>query len=212
MLVEWPFYWSLDLIAFLSTGTFRFGQVLRGVDYQSRVTIIDKETAKVTVVPFVLPIKAPREIIGAYEDTDGSLVLDIASPVSPFIGALSEPLDIRRYVIPLLDTANSTARTILVGSSGLEKPTRNPDYIGREYRYSYGVSPQRGCIQRNTIIKVDFETGIIKRWQESNVVVSQPVFVPNPERASEDQGVLMPRLCPKWRELICLHLFPILRS
>jgi beta,beta-carotene 9',10'-dioxygenase len=61
---------------------------------------------------------------------------------------------------------------------------------GRQYRYVYGTgSGARGFIDR--ITKADVEAGASAGWSEPGCYPGEPVFVPTPGSAREDDGVLL---------------------
>lgn len=67
---------------------------------------------------------------------------------------------------------------------------------GRPYRYVYGaaVDPDTGGEPADfldQLIKVDVESGAAKIWQEPGSYPGEPVFVPTPGGADEDDGVLL---------------------
>lgn len=62
-----------------------------------------------------------------------------------------------------------------------------------DYRYVYGVSlrPDRRRGFYNQLIKIDLEARQDKVWHEEGCYPGEPVFVPAPDRTSEDDGVLL---------------------
>ncbi|XP_077509376.1 carotenoid-cleaving dioxygenase, mitochondrial-like [Amblyomma americanum] len=122
----------------------------------------------------------------------------------------------RRFVIPV-GKANSTTEGNLVsldyteagayrqdnntiwltheemGLKGYDLPTINPKYQGKPYRYTYGSGNfERLGECRNAICKLDVQRREMQLWRESDTQFpSEAVFIPNPEAASEDDGVLL---------------------
>ncbi|XP_068016022.1 carotenoid-cleaving dioxygenase, mitochondrial [Melanerpes formicivorus] len=73
---------------------------------------------------------------------------------------------------------------------GLEFPQINySGYNGRRYRYFYGCG--FGHLVGDSLIKVDVETKNFKMWKEDGSYPSEPVFVPVPNAAAEDSGVIL---------------------
>ncbi|XP_043471148.1 carotenoid isomerooxygenase isoform X1 [Leptopilina heterotoma] len=75
---------------------------------------------------------------------------------------------------------------------GLETPRINYDYfLGKEYRYFYGISSDVDLDNPGTIIKVDIVNKTRKTWCEKNVYPSEPIFVPSPDGKNEDDGIVL---------------------
>ncbi|XP_051166797.1 carotenoid isomerooxygenase isoform X2 [Leptopilina boulardi] len=75
---------------------------------------------------------------------------------------------------------------------GLETPRINYDYfLGKEYRYFYGISSDVDLDNPGTIIKVDIFNKTRKTWCEKNVYPSEPIFVPSPDGKNEDDGIVL---------------------
>jgi carotenoid cleavage dioxygenase-like enzyme len=78
----------------------------------------------------------------------------------------------------------------------IELPVINEKYIGRNYKYAYGVGlpftdPTPGKYY-DRIKKIDLEKEQYITWNEPHCYPSQPIFVPNPSNSDdEDEGVVM---------------------
>lgn len=75
---------------------------------------------------------------------------------------------------------------------GYELPTISRNIFGKKYRYYYCAGMYDPGPFRNSLIKVDVETGDVKTWRENEYTYPGEVqFVPCPGSASEDDGVLL---------------------
>jgi beta,beta-carotene 9',10'-dioxygenase len=136
--------------------------------------------------------------VNAYEE-DGELVLDVcAYPDAEIVQALSlgrlrqpEPAlpdpDLRRYRIRL---DGGRVGWEPLAEVGLELPRIDYDRLnGRPYRYAYGVARRGEFLDQ--IVKVDVERREAAVWDEPGTYPGEPVFVPAPNGAREDDGVLL---------------------
>ncbi|XP_058449286.1 carotenoid isomerooxygenase isoform X2 [Malaya genurostris] len=64
-------------------------------------------------------------------------------------------------------------------------------HLGREYRYFYAISSDVDADNPGTLIKVDVVNNTKQTWCEENVYPSEPIFVPDPDPQSEDDGVVL---------------------
>src|SRR6266496_2675070 len=79
-----------------------------------------------------------------------------------------------------------------LADAGLELP--RIDYRrrnGRSYRYVYGIAQREGGDFPDQLAKVDVERGEASVWSEFGTYPGEPVFVPEPDAADEDAGVLL---------------------
>ncbi len=62
-----------------------------------------------------------------------------------------------------------------------------------DYRYVYGcsVSEERPNEFYNQLVRIDMQTGEHLRWFQPGFYPGEPVFVPHPDRKTEDDGVLL---------------------
>ncbi|XP_060568361.1 carotenoid-cleaving dioxygenase, mitochondrial-like [Ruditapes philippinarum] len=126
----------------------------------------------------------------------------------------SEP-EPRRYVIPLdlgkeekggdmvsLERTTAKCKKIddktfhlqpeILADIGLEFPQINyRKYNTKKYRYIYGVAFRHKKNPLTTLAKVDASTKTYIEWEEDKCYPSEPVFVPKPRGASEDDGVVV---------------------
>jgi len=123
-----------------------------------------------------------------------------------------------RYVIPLIDELGDStddgdnyiedyyeeAQAIRKGDKvvlipeviclGVDFAVANPNYIGKPYKYAYGISTyaRKGADNEgNCVMKVNLETQQTEMWNGmEGQVPSYPIFIPNPDPECEDDGVV----------------------
>lgn len=97
--------------------------------------------------------------------------------------------DLRRYTVPL-SGGDATAETIYRGP--VEFPTINYRAVnGRRHRYVYLAETDGRSSLPTDVAKVNVDTGTVRRWRESGAHPGEPLFVPAPDAADEDDGVLL---------------------
>ena len=76
---------------------------------------------------------------------------------------------------------------------GCETPTIFYEkYNGKKYRYFYAVSSDvDDPVSSGQLRKVDTLTGTVTSWTEPNGYCAEPMFVPNPNNSSEDDGLII---------------------
>ncbi|KAG5674247.1 hypothetical protein PVAND_004227 [Polypedilum vanderplanki] len=67
-------------------------------------------------------------------------------------------------------------------------------YFGKKYKFFYGVGMDLYTEFPEQLIKVNTETKEVQIWQEENVYPSEPLFIPSPNSASEDDGIIISAL------------------
>uniref|UniRef100_A0A4V0Y8M6 Putative beta beta-carotene n=2 Tax=Rhodnius TaxID=13248 RepID=A0A4V0Y8M6_RHOPR len=121
----------------------------------------------------------------------------------------------RRFVLPLIKNikdvpenenlikCNSNAKAVRKGNRiivtstdvtepAYDFPTVNPAYFGKRYTYFYASGNYTQSQFRNSVLKVNVDTGEIKTWKESELVFpAEPLFVASPGCKAEDDGVLL---------------------
>jgi beta,beta-carotene 9',10'-dioxygenase len=136
--------------------------------------------------------------VNAFEDGD-ELVVDLLAYDDPAIvrelyldalrsGPPSSPVRLRRF---RLGGNGEDAREEDVGGAALELPRINYGRSnGRPYRYVYGVAAGRDEWMAG-LVKADVTDGSAETWSEPGSYPGEPVFVPAPDAAGEDDGVLL---------------------
>lgn len=74
----------------------------------------------------------------------------------------------------------------------LELPRINYEaHAGKPYRYVWGTGIQTKGDFLDSIVKIDTQTGKVATWYAAGLYPGEPVFVPSPSAAAEDDGVLL---------------------
>ncbi|MCJ1309805.1 hypothetical protein MMC25_003466 [Agyrium rufum] len=76
-------------------------------------------------------------------------------------------------------------------SSSLELSTINPQYATRPSRYIWGLTDLGESTFIDGIGKFDTETQELRRWSVHGHTPGEPIFVADPDRMDEDEGVLL---------------------
>jgi beta,beta-carotene 9',10'-dioxygenase len=168
-------------------------------DRGTRFRVIDLETGALRGTYETEPFFAFHHV-NAYE-RDGELVLDLcAYENADIVHALS--LDNLRLAAPLLPDPELRRYRIRLddgrvdseplAGTGLELPRINYGRCnGQPYRYVYGAGPRSPGAFLDQIVKVDVEGQETTVWHEPGAYPGEPVFVPAPDGAREDAGVLL---------------------
>ncbi|WP_458209156.1 carotenoid oxygenase family protein [Haladaptatus sp. NG-SE-30] len=151
----------------------------------------------------------------AYEDDDAIIVDCVVYPDSKAITGLTlsnlrrDDPDLPRgnfvrFRLPLHD--GDAERTRLLRGP-VEFPTIHYSrYNGRQYRYAYLTATDYGALP-TAIAKVDLAGPTTVRWSEPSLHPGEPIFVPAPSPATEDDGVLLSIAldgCAERSVLLCL--------
>jgi beta,beta-carotene 9',10'-dioxygenase len=139
--------------------------------------------------------------VNAFADRDRLAVDVITYPDVTIIDQLylarlraSAPLTatgtLARFHIPLAGGAPVTRRVL--ADVPLELPRINYErHAGKPYRYVWGTGIQTPGDFFDSIVKIDAETGTVAIWHAAGLYPGEPVFVPAPSAAVEDDGVLL---------------------
>jgi carotenoid cleavage dioxygenase-like enzyme len=165
--------------------------------------VIDRINGKLKSIIKVPPFFAFHHI-NAFELGE-DLVVDLAAykdatVISDFyINRLSRsdyevsPGTLQRFVLDLRNSSLKEHREL--SGETIELPVFDAEtYSGRgDYRYVYGcgVNKDRRKEFYNQVLKIDLQTGKSLFWHQPGYFPGEPVFVPHPERKSEDHGVLL---------------------
>ena len=169
----------------------------------TRIHVFDRETGAHVRSATADPFFAFHHV-NAYDDVDGSIVVDLvayddASVIESFyLHRLSEPDvrippgTLRRLRVPLSGPAERLHPEV-ISPTCIELPSI--DYARRntsaDLRYVYGVSVRgdRGFYDR--LVKIDVEERTTSTWDEPDCYPGEGVFVGRPDRAEEDDGVVL---------------------
>jgi len=169
----------------------------------SRFLIIDRATGKL-VAKMKTDAFFSFHHVNAFEDGD-DLIVDLATYKdaeiinSYYMNRLSEvnqklPFGhMERFVIDLKNEKIKSRK--VVSDECIELPhfdyqnyNTRPDY---RYVYGCGINKEHQEGFYNQLVKIDMNTGEHQKWHRDNSYPGEPIFVPHPERASEDDGVLL---------------------
>ncbi len=195
--VEFPLLWDVPTII-------RSFTILPAMKWtperNTKIYIIDKAGKKV-VREATVPAFFAYHHVNAFE-SNGSLVMDIcaydnADHLETFrLSTLRNNTynipasKLVRYSVPL--AGDGEVKVDLLAPISIDLAVVNPFYMGKEYRYVYGiqakVSPGDWW---NTIVKVDVTTGKVWEWFQEHHYPSEPAFVPAPGGVTEDEGTLL---------------------
>ncbi|XP_033226279.1 carotenoid isomerooxygenase-like isoform X2 [Belonocnema kinseyi] len=149
---------------------------------------------------FVLPMKDPPINTPTEENlikikTVNQLVIEKPRQNETLNENNVESLLERKASAHRLPNGNIFVKPELLCNLGLETPRINYDYyLGKEYRYFYGISSDVDIENPGTLIKVDAINKTRKTWCEKGIYPSEPIFVPNPNSKNEDDGVILSSL------------------
>lgn len=169
----------------------------------TRFLIIDRQTGKWTAT-----IKTEAFFsfhhVNAFEQ-DGRLVVDLAT--YPDAGIIDEyylnrlastertlPFGrMERFVLDL--ERQQLAERRILSDACIELPRIDyENYHGRaDYRYVYGcgIDPDRRNEFYNQLVKIDLLTGQATAWRQEGFYPGEGVFIPRPDRKTEDDGLIL---------------------
>lgn len=184
---------------------------------RSRFYVVSRKEKRL-VGEFDCPAMTSFHYVNAFEEADGSAVhvdlsrhqqagtlgafylYKIRAGVTPNLS----PVEIVRFSLNGLDASTGADDAVKgvaeerdLGAPRLEFPCVSPTIYGRPYRFAYGIShvaaqgDDDDNILANTFVKVDWETGERKIWQEARCSVGEMTFVPDPNDDAEDGGSLV---------------------
>uniref|UniRef100_A0A6A7FX94 Carotenoid isomerooxygenase-like n=2 Tax=Hirondellea gigas TaxID=1518452 RepID=A0A6A7FX94_9CRUS len=177
------------------------------------VHLFDLRTQKPVRKKFTASPMFLLHIANCYEDANGSVVMDFPCYADStvlhemYINKLREPkgaknkefcdrfiTSITRLVLPLNDNDSRTEIGVkglpLSTTASFENPLVNPVYHRRKHRYIYGMGVSPNGADKGQVTKLDVETGEVKMFMEDQLYIADPIFVPRPGAADEDDGVL----------------------
>ncbi|WP_373084212.1 carotenoid oxygenase family protein [Sneathiella sp.] len=162
-------------------------------DRQSRLGLIPRHGGEITwlqIEPCFI-----QHVVNAYDAPDGTIILDVVRYPSYFRldpagqGFLPNPLGVLwRYTI---DMPRGRVAEQALGDLHIELPRINETYTGRKNRYLYAIEqPTRE--EFRGIARYDLTSGTTRHHHiEAGDQNGEPVFVPRPGAASEDDGWLL---------------------
>jgi carotenoid cleavage dioxygenase-like enzyme len=203
VLAEWPVFWNIGSIINPFFNDPAKLTLTWDPKYETRITVVNTITGKIESEHFDLGPYWSYHHIGAYEDGQGNIIMDACTfdsgehlhtfetrTLKRNTYAIPRNVN-RRFIIPIKSGNQKTITVQNVGPVGFDLPTRNQETVSRKYKYAYGTGHRTEGEWWNSIVKVDMDTGKTIQWYEEHTWPSQPVFMPHPERKSEDHGMLL---------------------
>jgi beta,beta-carotene 9',10'-dioxygenase len=103
----------------------------------------------------------------------------------------SEPYGNLQTLLTDQPTAHPISYTNSLVPVQIEFPRINLIYIGRSYRFVYAVRGSPGYLM-DALVKIDVQARRIRSlWQEPYTCPCEPIFVPRPGAAEEDDGIIL---------------------
>jgi beta,beta-carotene 9',10'-dioxygenase len=163
-----------------------------------RFHIVDKECGKSTRTVHDGAFFAFHHV-NAFEEGKDFFVDIVVHPDSTVIDRLY--LDRLRSAEPIPTTGRLTRFRVragenVVGEQLSDCPIELPrfDYshrAGQRYRYVYAAGSGTPGDFLDNLVKIDLELNAAASWREEGCYPGEPVFVPAPEMANEDDGVIL---------------------
>ncbi|MBA2480661.1 MAG: carotenoid oxygenase family protein [Planctomycetes bacterium] len=166
----------------------------------TRWRVVDRASGRM-VAAFTTDASFAFHHLAAYEEGD-DLVVDLAAYADPAIidsfyfdrltrdDARFPPSRLERY---RFDLARSTSTRESLFPDAMEFASVAPGYAGAPWRFVYAVGSsgddRRGSFDR--LLKGDVRTRSVSAWISAGCSVAEPIFVPAPGRAAEDDGVVL---------------------
>eukprot|EP01114_Cavostelium_apophysatum_P013252 TRINITY_DN3163_c0_g1_i8.p1 TRINITY_DN3163_c0_g1~~TRINITY_DN3163_c0_g1_i8.p1 ORF type:complete len:495 (+),score=51.30 TRINITY_DN3163_c0_g1_i8:57-1541(+) len=104
------------------------------------------------------------------------------------------PSRLLRFRLPVDGTAAvKNAEPQIIWGDSFELPTINNRYVGRPYRFAYGLGIGKSATFLDRIVKVDTSnvTAPHLMWHQKGTFPSEPVWVSNPQGKKEEDGVIL---------------------
>lgn len=183
---DMPVTVDLDL-AFAGRFPFRWNP-----DYGSRLGFLPREGEAADIVWVDVPICYSYHPMNAYDQADGSVVIDLCVYDTMFDGDILGPFGdgfarLERWVV---NPATRTCSTTVIDESRTEFPRHRGSLTAKEYRYGYCASP--ALDESWPTFKYDLQTGeksVFDHGAGRNG--GEPVFVARPGSSAEDDGWLV---------------------
>ncbi len=161
-------------------------------DHGARVGLLPREGVAEDVQWFEVDLCYVYHPLNAYEEADGSVVLDVVRHPKMFDRDRRGPNEGRtRLDRWTLDPASGTAREETLDDHPAELPRVDERVVGRPHRYGYAISAEF-VADHGPAYKYDLVTGTTEVHDHGPGRVAQEgVFVPRHEGAGEDEGWLL---------------------
>lgn len=163
--------------------------------YPARVGVMPREGAAADLRWYDVEPCYVFHPMNAYDNPDGSIVLDVARHpkmfATDFNGPNEGPPTLDRWTI---DPTSGKVREERLDDHGQEFPRVDERLVGRRHRYGYAVQvmPNTGAEGSATLLKHDLTQGRLASHSFGpNTRIGEFVMVPAHPEAAEDEGVLL---------------------
>jgi carotenoid cleavage dioxygenase-like enzyme len=170
-----------------------------------KFTVIAKDSGEVTGT-FQAPAFFAFHHVNAVEDGEGAISLDIVTyPDMEIIkrtyfkallgadGGTLPASHLVRYRVPIRGEGALMPPERLAAPA-FEMPVWHPDLQGKPYRFVYGYGFDAPGDFNDRLFKIDLAApadDAVRRWHAPGCYPSEPMFVPRPGGAQEDDGVIL---------------------
>jgi beta-carotene 15,15'-monooxygenase len=212
VLTEFPF--RLDPRRFLKPG--RQAPFIEQFEWEpergTRVVVMDRTSGAVVAEPVTDAVFGFHHV-NAYERAGGTeLVFDLetvpdattidslyldqlrAGEMGAIVGRIERfTLDLSAAGEPTrYGTSDPSVSREMLYADGSALPRVSPARWCRPHRYVYAMGMDTPVTEwAREVLKLDTETGVVETFDDGGDYFGEPVFVPNPDGASEDDGVVL---------------------
>ena len=162
-------------------------------DYGSRLGFLPREGEAADIVWVDVPVCYSFHPMNAYDQADGSVVIDLCVYDTMFDGDILGPFGdgfarLERWVV---NPTTRTCSTTVIDESRTEFPRHRGSLTAKEYRYGYCASP--GARRVVADVQVRPADGPASRSFDHGAGRNggEPVFVARPDSSAEDDGWLI---------------------
>ena len=164
----------------------------------SRFLVFDRRTGDLVATPRTAAFftfhhanafeRGDEVVVDLVAHEDASMVDDLS--LGELDGGSSDASagQLRRYRLPL---DGGPVVEEVPTAAGIEFPRVSPAVRSEAHRYVYGQGETDLDRNASELVKIDVETGAVRRWSESGLYVGEPAFVPDPDGSAEDDGVVL---------------------
>ena len=164
-------------------------------DYGNRVGLLPRDGGAADIVWIDVPLGYAFHPMNAYDQADGSVVIDLCVYNTMFDQDVLGPFGdgaISRLERWILNPQNRTTSITIIDESPNEFPRHRGSLTAKPYRYGYCASPSIDNLVGWPTIKHDLETGERSVFDHgSGRAAGEPVFVARPDSVEEDDGWLV---------------------
>ncbi|MEN9645350.1 MAG: hypothetical protein RL238_2019 [Actinomycetota bacterium] len=158
----------------------------------SRVGLLPREADADAIIWVDVPECYTFHPLNAFDQPDGTMVIDTCVYDRMFEGDLSGPFgdNLARLERWVINPASRTSSVTVVDDRPVEFPRHRGSLTAKPYRYGYAASPNDGA--EWPLLKIDMHTGqVIEHSYGAGRGGGEPVFVSRPNPTAEDDGWLL---------------------